>query len=170
MHSVPNVIILSSDHHGFAAIEFNGDEHANGVLEFSTSPMSRFYTPFAPFAGSLKKATETTVKRVKTELVKIADSEELDVVTTELEYEMEATETTVKHFKTRLVQIADSEEVDVVTTEYEMKITETIVKRVKTELKIADSEEMDVITTEYEIPQENVIQYIATGDYKWYAQ
>jgi len=34
-------------------------------------------------------------------------------------------------------------------------------------VKIANSEEVDVVTTEYEIPRENVIRYIATGNYKW---
>lgn len=51
------------------------------------------------------------------------------------------------------------------------RVSENTVKRVKTELvKIADTEEVDVVTTEYEIPQENVIRYIATGNYKWYVQ
>jgi alkaline phosphatase D len=78
MHSVPNVIILSGDRHEFAAIEFNGDEHDNGVLEFSTSPMSMFYVPFV---RTLKQATEATVKRVLMEIVPTADGEEF--VTTE---------------------------------------------------------------------------------------
>lgn len=77
MHSVPNVIILSGDRHEFAAIEFNGEERDNGVLEFSTSPMSMFYVPLI---RTLKKASKETVDRTKTEIVMTDDGEE--VVTT----------------------------------------------------------------------------------------
>lgn len=78
MHSVPNVIILSGDRHEFAAIEFNGEERDNGVLEFSTSPMSMFYVPLI---RTLKKASKETVDRSKTEIITADDVEE--VVTTE---------------------------------------------------------------------------------------
>jgi alkaline phosphatase D len=80
LHSVPNVIILSGDRHEFAAIEFNGDEKDNGVLEFSTSPMSMFYVPFL---RTLKKASDTTVQRTKAEVILTENGEEL--VTTKYE-------------------------------------------------------------------------------------
>jgi alkaline phosphatase D len=98
LHSVPNVVILSGDRHEFAAVEFNGDQNDNGVLEFTTSPMSMFYVPFV---RTLKKASEAVVQRVKTEIVSTDDGEE-------------------------------------------------------------------VVTTRYEIPQERVLRYIASGNYKWY--
>ena len=97
LHSVPNVIILSGDRHEFAAIEFNGGENDNGILEFSTSPMSMFYVPFF---RTLKKTSDATVPRVKTEVVATGDGEEL-------------------------------------------------------------------VVTKYEIPQEKVLRYIASGNYKW---
>jgi len=97
MHSVPNVIILSGDRHEFAAIEFNGDEKDNGVLEFSTSPMSMFYVPFI---RTLNVASKTTVERIKTEVMLTEEGEE-------------------------------------------------------------------IVTTKYEVPQERVLRYIATGNYKW---
>lgn len=98
MHSVPNVIVLSGDRHEFAAIEFNGEEKENGVLEFSTSPMSMFYVPFI---RTLNLSSKETVQRIKTEIVATDDGEE-------------------------------------------------------------------VITTKYDIPKEKVLQYIATGNYKWF--
>lgn len=84
MHSVPNIIVLSGDRHEFAAIEFNGGAKDNGVLEFSTSPMSMFYVPFI---RTLKKASAATVKRFKTEIVTTEGSE--DFVTTEYEIPQE---------------------------------------------------------------------------------
>ena len=77
MHSVPNVIILSGDRHEFAAIEFNGEERDNGVLEFSTSPLSMFYVPLI---RTLKKASKETVDRSKTEII-VADGVEEAVTT-----------------------------------------------------------------------------------------
>lgn len=97
LHSVPNVIVLSGDRHEFAAIEFNGDENDNGILEFSTSPMSMFYVPFF---RTLKKTSDAMVSRVKTEVVSTDDGDE-------------------------------------------------------------------VVNTKYEIPQEKVLRYIASGNYKW---
>jgi alkaline phosphatase D len=99
LHSVPNIIILSGDRHEFAAIEFNGDEKDNGVLEFSTSPMSMFYVPFF---RTLKKTSDAMIQRVKTEVVSTEDGKE-------------------------------------------------------------------VVRTKYEIPQEKVLRYIASGNYKWSA-
>lgn len=74
MHSVPNVIILSGDRHEFAAIEFNGSENENGVLEFSTSPMSMFYVPLI---RTLKMASKETMERTKTEVMLTEDGEEI---------------------------------------------------------------------------------------------
>lgn len=91
------MIILSGDRHEFAAIEFNGDENDNGVLEFSTSPMSMFYVPFFT---TLKKTGDAMVSRVKTEVVSTENGEE-------------------------------------------------------------------VVTTKYKIPQEKVLRYIPSGNYKW---
>jgi len=99
LHSVPNVIILSGDRHEFAAIEFNGDEKDNGILEFSTSPMSMFYVPFF---RTLKKTSDTKIQRVKTEVVSTEDGEEM-------------------------------------------------------------------VRSKYEVPQEKVLRYIASGNYKWSA-
>jgi alkaline phosphatase D len=46
-HTVPNVIILSGDRHGFAAIQFNpSDPKLHSIREFSTSPFRRLYIPF----------------------------------------------------------------------------------------------------------------------------
>jgi alkaline phosphatase D len=84
MHSVPNVIILSGDRHEFAAIEFNGDEKENGVLEFSTSPMSMFYVPLI---RTLDMASKKTIERIKTEVVLTEVGEE--IVTTKYEVPQE---------------------------------------------------------------------------------
>jgi alkaline phosphatase D len=84
MHSVPNVIILSGDRHEFAAIEFNGHENDNGILEFSTSPMSMFYVPFV---RTLRMASKETIRRTKTEIMLTEEGEE--IVTTEYEVPQE---------------------------------------------------------------------------------
>jgi len=84
LHSVPNVIILSGDRHEFAAIEFNGDEMDNRVLEVSTSPMSMFYVPFF---RTLKMTSDATIQRSKTHVVFTKDGEE--VVTTKYEIPQE---------------------------------------------------------------------------------
>lgn len=84
MHSVPNVIILSGDRHEFAAIEFNGHDNDNGILEFSTSPMSMFYVPFV---RTLKMASKETVQRTKTDIMLTEEGEE--IVTTKHEVPQE---------------------------------------------------------------------------------
>jgi alkaline phosphatase D len=84
MHSVPNVIILSGDRHEFAAIEFNGHDNDNEILEFSTSPMSMFYVPLV---RTLKMTSKETVQRTKTNIMLTEEGEE--IVTTKHEVPQE---------------------------------------------------------------------------------
>lgn len=57
-----NVVVLSGDRHEFAAIKFNAEGSGHSVLEVSTSPLSMFYVPFI---RTLRRASETMVKTVK---------------------------------------------------------------------------------------------------------